>query len=62
MDAIRLPEMRDWGLMMMEREAFRAAASKGGPRMIRLRGDDRGPGRLSLCRQSEPMQIFVVLL
>ncbi|GFF61489.1 hypothetical protein IFM61392_05954 [Aspergillus lentulus] len=29
MDAIRLPEMRDRGLMMMmEREAFRAAASK----------------------------------
>ncbi|EAW19819.1 uncharacterized protein NFIA_094390 [Aspergillus fischeri NRRL 181] len=30
MDAIRLPEMRDWGLMMMEeREAFQAATSKG---------------------------------
>jgi putative hydrolase of HD superfamily len=31
MHSIRLPEMRDWGLMMMmkEREAFRAAASKG---------------------------------
>ncbi|PKX90032.1 uncharacterized protein P174DRAFT_463510 [Aspergillus novofumigatus IBT 16806] len=30
MDAIRWPEMRDWGLMTMkEREAFRAATSKG---------------------------------